>query len=66
MSFAGPDVRLLKDGISPRIARRNVARSQATVMWGMWKRSDDYRPEWVGAGVGKSALSIGKQALPVG
>ena len=64
--FADQHRRWLQDGIAPRNARRNVARSQATVMWGMWKRSDDYRPKWVGAGVGKSTLSIGKQALPVG
>ncbi len=43
----------LKDGISPRNARRNVARSLAAVMWGMWKTGDDYRPEWVGTVVGR-------------
>ena len=36
-------------GLTPRIARRNVARSQSAVMWGMWKTSSVYRPEWVGA-----------------
>lgn len=51
--FAEQHRRWLRDGISPRNARRNVARSLATVMWGMWKRSDDYRPEWVGAAVGR-------------
>lgn len=35
-------------GLTSRIARRNVARSQAAVMWGMWKNSSVYRPECVG------------------
>jgi transposase len=51
--FAERYERWLQDGISPRNARRNVARSLAAVMWGMWKRSDDYRPEWVGVAVGR-------------
>lgn len=34
-------------GLSPRNARRNVARSLATVMWGMWKSGEVYRPDWV-------------------
>lgn len=52
--FAEQRRRWLQDGISPRNARRNVARSLATVMWGLWKRGDDYRPEWVGAAVGQA------------
>ena len=51
--FAEQHRRGLKAGISSRNARRNVARSLATVMWGMWKSGDDYRPEWVGAAVGR-------------
>ncbi|MFQ5494379.1 MAG: transposase [Phycisphaerae bacterium] len=51
--FAEQHRRWLQKGISPRNARRNVARSQAAVMWGMWKRGDDYRPEWVGVAVGR-------------
>ena len=47
--FAEQYERWLHAGLSPRIARRNVARSQATVMWGMWKSGSVYRPEWVGA-----------------
>jgi transposase len=35
--FADQYQRWLDEGCSPRIARRNVARSLATVMWGMWK-----------------------------
>ncbi|MCH9003594.1 MAG: transposase [Planctomycetes bacterium] len=52
--FAEQYRRWLKAGISSRNARRNVARSLATVMWGMWKSGDDYRPEWVGAAVGQA------------
>ena len=52
--FAEQHGRWLRDGMSLRNARRNVARSLATVMWGMWKRGDDYRPEWVGAAVGQA------------
>jgi len=35
-------------GVTPRNARRNVARSLAAVMWGMRKNGSAYRPEWVG------------------
>ena len=52
-SFAEQHRRWLQDGISPRNARRNVARSLAAVMWGMWKRGDDDRPEWVGVAAGR-------------
>lgn len=34
--------------IAPRNARRNVARSQAAVLWGLWKTGEVYRPELVG------------------
>lgn len=46
--FAEQYQRWLDQGISPGSARRNVARSQAAVMWGMWKNGDVYRPEQVG------------------
>lgn len=42
---------LNKGGLSARIARRNVARSLATTLWGMWKNGNEYRPEWVARGV---------------
>jgi len=35
----------LDQGRPPRTARRNVARSLATVMWGMWKSGEAYRPD---------------------
>ncbi len=39
-----------EQGISLRNARRNVARSLATTLWGMWKNGNAYRPEWVAGG----------------
>jgi len=35
-------------GLSPRNARRNVARSQAAVLWGMWKSGGEFDPTLVG------------------
>lgn len=46
--FADQYERWIHDGLTPRIARRNVARSQAAVMWGMWKTGSVYHPEVVG------------------
>jgi transposase len=43
-----------EEGISARNARRNVARSLAATLWGMWKNGTAYRPEWVAVG-GKTA-----------
>ena len=45
--FADQHRRWLDRGLSRRNARRNVARSLATVMWGMWKSGEAYRPELV-------------------
>ena len=36
------------EGLSLRVARRNVARSLAVTLWGLWKNGSTYRPEWVG------------------
>jgi transposase len=55
--FADRYERDLHAGCSPRIARRNVARSMAAVMWGMWKTERDYQPQWVG--VPADALMVG-------
>lgn len=50
--FADQHQRWLQEGgLSARIARRNVARSLAATMWGMWKNGNEYRPEWVARGV---------------
>jgi transposase len=46
--FARQYQKWLEAGITPRNARRNVARSQSAVMWGMWKNSGVYDPERVG------------------
>lgn len=35
-------------GLRARVARRSVARSQAAVMWGMWKNGRAYEPARVG------------------
>jgi transposase len=50
--FADQYQRYLHEGCSPRIARRNVARSQSAVMWGMWKNQSDYHPERAGRPAG--------------
>ena len=49
--FARQYRRYMDAGLSPKNARRSVARSQAAVLWGMWKSGDVYRPEWVGVAV---------------
>ena len=46
--FAEQYERWIDGGLTPRLARRNVARSQAAVMWGMWKTGSVYQPEGVG------------------
>lgn len=46
--FADQHRRWLEQGLSPRLARRNVARSLAATLWGLWKNGNAYRPEWVG------------------
>jgi transposase len=46
--FAGQHQRWIEEGgLSPANARRNVARSLATTLWGMWKNGNAYQPEWV-------------------
>lgn len=47
--FADQYQRHLSMNCSPRVARRNVARSMAAVMWGMWKSGSAYDPRQVGA-----------------
>jgi transposase len=46
--FADLYGRWKKQGLSSRLARRNVARAQSATLWGMWKNGSAYRPEWVG------------------
>jgi len=45
--FARQHQRWKERGLSPRNARRNVARSLAAVMWGMWKSGNVYDAEQV-------------------
>ena len=47
--FAEQHRRWTDNGLSPRNARRNVARSLAAVMWGMWKNGGVYDPKQVNA-----------------
>jgi transposase len=53
--FASQYRRWLDSGLSVGTARRNVARSVAAVLWGMWKSGSVYHPEWVG--VASAAVS---------
>jgi len=55
-AFADQYERWINDGCSPRIARRNLARSLATVMWGMWKSGSAYDPS---GGVGRELERAG-------
>jgi transposase len=47
--FADLYRRWIEQGLSPKLARRNVARSLAATLWGLWKNGSVYHPEWVGA-----------------
>lgn len=46
--FAEQYQRWTDDHCSPDVARRNVARSQAAVMWGMWKSGSEFDPKLIG------------------
>lgn len=46
--FAEQHQRWMDNNCSPDVARRNVARSQAAVMWGMWKSGSEFDPRLVG------------------
>ena len=50
-AFADLYERWCRQGLSSRLARRNVARALAATLWGMWKNGSAYRPEWVGVAV---------------
>jgi transposase len=49
--------RWTKAGISPRNAKRNVGRSMAAVMWGMWKNGGVYDPAKVGVATHEESAS---------
>jgi len=59
--FADQHKRWIEQGISPRNARRNGARSLAAVMWGMWKNGDVYRPERVGVAMASGAVKASRE-----
>jgi transposase len=52
--FADQYERWLEQGLAAKLARRNVARSLAATLWGLWKNGSVYRAEWVG----KAAAAI--------
>jgi transposase len=57
--FADQYQRWLNEGCSPWIAGRNLARSLATVMWGMWKSGSVFAPGKVG-----TPIPAGKRLAP--
>jgi transposase len=54
--FADLHRRWMDQGLSPRLARRNVARSLAATLWGLWKNGSVYEPKWVGVAAAASAV----------
>lgn len=58
--FADLHRRWRAHGLSPKLARRNVARSLAATLWGLWKNGSVYQPKWVGAAA--AALAVTKQS----
>jgi transposase len=52
--FADQYRRWLAQGLSPKLARRNVARSLAATLWGLWKNGSAYHPEWLGVAAAAS------------
>jgi transposase len=55
--FAGLYGRWLEQGLSSKLARRNVARRLAATMWGLWKSGSAYHPDWVGVAVTANAAT---------
>ena len=57
--FADQHRRWLDHGLSPKMAKRNVARSLSATLWGMWKSDTVYHPEWVGGnGAATSGIEL--------
>lgn len=57
--FADLHGRWIQRGLTPKLARRNVARALAATLWGLWKSGSAYRPEWVGgAGAARAAAPV--------
>jgi transposase len=55
--FADLHRRWIAQGLSSKLARRNVARSLAATLWGLWKNGSVYQPKWVGAAAAASAVN---------
>jgi transposase len=49
--------RWLQQGLSSKLARRNVARAQVATLWGLWKNGSAYRPDWVGVAAAASSAT---------
>jgi len=58
--FADLHRRWIAQGLSSKLARRNVARSLAATLWGLWKNGSVYQPKWVGEAA--AALAVTKQS----
>ncbi|HEX8906061.1 MAG TPA: transposase, partial [Longimicrobiaceae bacterium] len=54
--FARQHCGWIRAGLSPRNARRNVARSLSAVAWGMWKNGGVYDPTRVGVAASEQAV----------
>ena len=59
--FAAQQRKWVEQGLSPKLARRNVARSLAATLWGMWKNGSAYRPEWVGVAAAAMPVAEGSR-----
>ena len=55
--FAGLHRRWIAQGLSSKLARRNVARRLAATLWGLWKNGSVYQPKWVGAAAATPAMT---------
>ena len=60
--FAEQHRRWKEAGLSARNARRNVARSQASVMWGTWKNGGVYDPKQVNVRAAVEVASNGSRS----
>lgn len=49
--FAEQHGRWLAAGLTAKMAQRNVARSLAATLWGLWKNGTAYEPSWVAMNV---------------
>jgi transposase len=57
--FADLYRRWLEQGLSSKLARRNVARRLAATLWGLWKNGNAYQPDWVvKAGSAPAAVKV--------